>query len=373
MQKFSPATLHGAKVANRSVKCAFISCKMSRTTVDKIHLRHCLLFMFNLGKCASEAHGSICQAYGEAVISERTCRDWFAKFKKGDLSLEDKPRTGRPKEFADEELESLLQEDATQSTTQLARRLRVDQSTVVRRLHALGKIQKVGRWVPHTLTDRNVGQRLGICKALLQRFERKNFLWKVVTGDEKWVYSDNPVSKRSWVDPGQPTTSTAKKDIHGRKMLLCVWWDDHGVLYFELLKSGETITAQRYSAQLMKLNTEIEQKRPWTGKGRRPVILLHDNARPHVAATTKTTLEQLKWEVLPHPAYSPDLAPSDFHLFRSMQHSLEQQRFRNDGEVENFITDFFSSKPASFYHRGIHLLPEKWQKVIDADGNYFVE
>ncbi|KAG5315239.1 MOS1T transposase, partial [Pseudoatta argentina] len=45
------------------------------------------------------------------------------------------------------------------------------------------------------------------------------------------------------------------------------------------------------------------------------VILLHDDARPHVAKPVKTYLETLKWEVLPHPLYSPDIAPSDFHLF----------------------------------------------------------
>ena len=85
---------------------------------DNIHLRHCLLFMFNLGKRGREAFGSICEAYGETVIGERTRRDWFPKFKKGDLSLKDKPRIGRPKEFANEEMEKLLQEDSTQVTTQ---------------------------------------------------------------------------------------------------------------------------------------------------------------------------------------------------------------------------------------------------------------
>ena len=46
------------------------------------------------------------------------------------------------------------------------------------------KIQKEDIWVPRTLTDHNVGQQLGICKKLLQTFERKNFLRKMVTGDE---------------------------------------------------------------------------------------------------------------------------------------------------------------------------------------------
>jgi histone-lysine N-methyltransferase SETMAR len=45
------------------------------------------------------------------------------------------------------------------------------------------------------------------------------------------------------------------------------------------------------------------------------ILLLHDNARPHTAACTVETLRNLKWEVMEHPAHSPDLAPSDFYLF----------------------------------------------------------
>jgi hypothetical protein len=40
-----------------------------------------------------------------------------------------------------------------------------------------------------------------------------------------------------------------------------------------------------------------------------------DNARPHVAARTMDTIQKLKWNLLPHPQYSPYLASSDYHLF----------------------------------------------------------
>ena len=89
-----------------------------------------------------------------------------------------------------------------------------------------------------------------------------------------------------------------------------------GVLYYEL-HPNETVNSDRYSQQLIRLNQEIERNRPFTGKGKRPVKLLHDNARPHVGKPVKETLLALSWEVLPHPAYSPDIAPSDYHLFRS--------------------------------------------------------
>jgi len=56
------------------------------------------------------------------------------------------------------------------------------------------------------------------------------------------------------------------------------------------------------------------------------VILLHDNAPPHTAKLVKETIEAFGWEILSHAAYSPDLAPSDYHLFASMGHILAQQR-----------------------------------------------
>jgi hypothetical protein len=53
------------------------------------------------------------------------------------------------------------------------------------------------------------------------------------------------------------------------------------------------------------------------------VCLLHDNAHPHTIAMTTGTSEEMHWEVLPHPVYSTDLAPSDFHLFGSLKGAIE--------------------------------------------------
>lgn len=338
---------------------------------DMKHLRHCMLYEFWAGKNATQASEAICSVYGDGAISDRVCRKWFEKFRCGNYDLDDEDRSGRPPELDTDDLEALLVQDPAQSSVSLAITLGVNQSTVLRRLHVMGKIQKTGKWVPHKMTEINVLQRLNTCSFLKSRFKKKDFLHKIVTGDEKWVYFDNPVNEKQWLDPNQPAKHVPKRDIHGKKVLLCVWWDMKGVVHYELLDQGQTINADRYSKQLRKVQRELEVKRPFSGHGPRPVILLHDNARPHVAIHTQKVISSLGWEVLPHPAYSPDLAPTDYHLFRSLQHSLSGNTFNSKQDVQKHLDDYFASKPQSFYRDGIRSLPDKWQKVIDKDGNYF--
>ncbi|KAG5323349.1 MOS1T transposase, partial [Pseudoatta argentina] len=115
----------------------------------------------------------------------------------------------------------------------------------------------------------------------------------------------------------------------------------------------------------------LKEKRPLYAQRHDKVILLHDNARPHVAKPVKTYLETLKWEVLPHPPYSPDIAPSNIHLFRSMAHGLADRRFHSYEEAQKWIDSWIASKDMSFFRRGIHVLPERWEKVVSSDGQYF--
>ncbi|KAG5324358.1 MOS1T transposase, partial [Pseudoatta argentina] len=101
----------------------------------------------------------------------------------------------------------------------------------------------------------------------------------------------------------------------------------------------------------------IERQTAAIQRETREVILQHDNARPHVAKVVKTYLKRLKWEVLPHSPYSPDVAPSDYHLFRSMAHGLADQHFRSYEEIKNWIDSWIASK-------------EPPENVVASDGLY---
>lgn len=334
----------------------------------KQHLRESLLFCYNLKKSAAEARRLMTEAYGEYALSEPTCREWFRRFKTGDFSVEDNKRSGQPKKFEDDDLQGIIKEDACQTLEEIARTLNVDRSTAGKRLHALGMTQKHGKWLPHDLTERQQENRKTVCEMVLTRH---SFLHRIVTGDEKWVWYENPKRRKSWTMPGEPSTSTVQRCTNRSKVMLCIWWDQTGVLYYELLKPSETVTGDRYQQQILNLSQAIITKRPQYGQRHDHIILQHDNARPHFAKSVKETLKILGWEVLPHPPYSPDIAPSDFHLFRSMQHSLAGHTFKSYQDIEKWMDQWIATKDQKFFYRGIHSLPERWSKVVAANGKYF--
>jgi len=132
--------------------------------------------------------------------------------------------------------------------------------------------------------------------------------------------------------------------------MLCVWWDQKSIIYYELLKPGKTVNAHRYQ-QLIKLHDVLREKRPHYRKRHDKLIFLHDN-------NGLNYLEILNWEVLSHPAYSPDLAPSDYHLF-SMDHALAERHFNSYEDVRKWLDEWFASKDEEFFWRDIHKLAER--------------
>ena len=74
---------------------------MSDFVPNNRHLREVLIFFFHSKKTAAEAHRELQKVYGDAALSETTCRDWFRRFKDGDFDVDDRPREGRPKTFED--------------------------------------------------------------------------------------------------------------------------------------------------------------------------------------------------------------------------------------------------------------------------------
>jgi [histone H3]-lysine36 N-dimethyltransferase SETMAR len=334
-----------------------------------LHIRHCLLYEFQLEHSAAAAQRSICAALGEHAVSERTCQYWWTRFRGGNFSLEDEHRAGRPLELDLGALSNLLEVSARRTTRELAEQLNTDHATIERGLHSLGKVQKLGAWVPHQLTASIRTQRVNICMSLLSRRYGSGWLSNIVTGDESWVLYINERRKRQWLGPKDQPQPEPKADLHPKKVMLSVWWDHEGIIHWELLSPNTTVTAELYCEQMDRLKEAIERARP----KKKNVLLLHDNATPHTAKRTREKLAELNFEILPHPPYSPDLAPSDYHLFRSLHNHLRDKHFDNRDDLIIDLQDFFHSKPATFYARGIEQLWERWQAVVDHGGDYIID
>jgi histone-lysine N-methyltransferase SETMAR len=67
------------------------------------------------------------------------------------------------------------------------------------------------------------------------------------------------------------------------------------------------------------------------------VLLQHDNARPHTARATAKKITDLRLECIPHPAHSPDLAPSDYHVFGPLKEALDGKKFSTDDETKEAV------------------------------------
>ena len=90
----------------------------------------------------------------------------------GDTSLKDEPRPGRSSDFDAEALKSLVEWNARQSTRKSADKLNTSQSSIFFHLEKMGKVSKLGVWVPHALSEKNKADRLSIATSLLTTEDR---------------------------------------------------------------------------------------------------------------------------------------------------------------------------------------------------------
>jgi len=99
---------------------------------------------------------------------------------------------------------------------------------------------------------------------------------------------------------------------------------------------------------------------------RKTHMLLHDNARPHVAQQTLEKLNELKIETVPHPSYSPDLSSTDYHFFQKLDHFLSGKFLKNKDSPKQVFQEFLAYRTSDFYQTGILKLVSRWEKCIQS-------
>jgi histone-lysine N-methyltransferase SETMAR len=303
---------------------------------------------------------------GPHAPSKSTVYEWFNRFADEDFELTDKPRSGRPPTADHDAVLHALEDNPDYSVRKLSAATGVPYSTVRRSLHEAGKVPKKPTLVPHELTHQQMNTRVEIATLNLHQARSPYFLKSIIAQDEKWVSYENPTASAVWVDAADEPPSCPKRDLHCKKELLSFWFCSSGPIFWEVIPHGMTVNANVICTELEEVAHRLRSVCP----GHRDRILLFDNARPHKARLTQAKLESLGFSILPHPPYSPDLSPCDYHVFRSLQSFCDGRRFANKQHVESAVQDWIDSRPKSFWKEGIEALPMRWERVKASNGNY---
>ena len=342
---------------------------------SKVEYRAVNRYLYLKGKICKEIYGELADVYGSSAPSYAQVKFWVGELKRGRTSLEDEARSGRPLDATDEEIckkvRDLVHSDRRIQVEEIAQALGISHGSVSTILHdRLGMRKLTARWVPKSLSDEQMATRTSVCSALLKRFRSKDdFLLRLVTVDETWVHYYEPENKaqsRQWVGPGSPRSKKFKTQPSAGKVMATVFWDAKGVIMLDFLPKRRTITGVYYANLLDQLRTAIREKR--RGKLSKGVLLQH--------TTRESTLAKLQWfnmnynKLIPHPAYSPDLAPSDFFLFPNLKKDIRGLHFRSDEEVVMAVEEWVNGKDPDFFSSGLMALEHRWSKCITLEGNY---
>lgn len=346
--------------------------------LQKIEHRSVMKFLTKENKSPKEIFERMQVVYGDQGPSYNQVKYWCKQFKWGRESVEDDPRPGRPSDATNEEMcrkvEKMVMEDRRLKVSQIAHEMGISEPSVLDILHnKLGMSKVSSRWVPRMLTAIQKETRMDLSRENLEVLNEDPDLFtaRVVTGDETWIHHWDPETKQEsmqWKHHGSPPPRKFKTQASAGKIMGTFFWDSEGLLLADYMPHKTTITADVYAEQIRKLRAAIVEKR--RGKISKGVLLLHDNAPVHTARKSKAAIRECGFEEIPHPPYSPDLAPSDYYLFRHLKKHLRGRRFSSDDEVKSCVQQWFEGQEPNFFSEGISSLKSKWEKCVDIRGDY---
>jgi histone-lysine N-methyltransferase SETMAR len=172
--------------------------------------------------------------------------------------------------------------------------------------------------VPRILTQDQCDDHMSICSDLTDSADKdRTPLSQIITGDKTWRFRYSPQPKREWAtwkSPSLPRKKKSRQDRPKGKVMLELFFNSLGIVHMEFIQEGATVNKHRYKEILRHLCNSICRKHPELWR-RKNWLLLHGNAPAHCYVLDQEELAKQHVTVLPHPPYSPDLAPCDFFDF----------------------------------------------------------
>ena len=183
-------------------------------------------------------------------------------------------------------------------------------------------------------------------------------------------YQYDPETKqqsKQWLPRGSSGPIKFKSERSVKKVRATVFWDSEGVVLVDFLEGKKTVTRAYYVEVLRKLRAKLAKKHP--GKLHRGILFHHDNAPAHSSRIVRDVLREFRWELLPHPLYSPDLASSDFFLFPKLKEHLKGVYFNDINKAKQAAKTWLTKWSADYFKNGIKGWKHRLEKCIDLDGD----
>ncbi|CAG8595225.1 24693_t:CDS:2 [Gigaspora margarita] len=323
-----------------------------------------------------EVHAELVAAKGSQALTRRTIERWISAFNNGNESVEDKPCPGHPREATTPEtiakVEKLVIEDPHTTTRELSDLTGISQAWITNILtNELGMRKVCAKWVPHVLSEKNKKKRVAVSRKLLKMMQKG--YRNVVTGDETWIHYftvSNKKNNQQWVKKGESRPQIIRTAQFSKKRMFCIFFSVDGAVACKVLKKGSTINSKYYVNDILpEVLDKFKKKKE--RQSTRDIMLHHDNASSHMADIVTKYLKRERITLLPHPLYSPDLAPCDFFLFPKLKQELAGRHFEQIENLARAMNSIINSIPNQVYEKCFQDWQNWLKRCIEVGGGYF--
>ena len=311
--------------------------------------------------------------FGKQAYSISSVYRIVALIKCGNTNASFEPRPGRG---IDEQLlkriSDIIEEMPCASVRYIAHMLKSNESTVFRYLTMyLHKKYVHTRWVPHLISEVQKKSRVQCSKELLNvLLSCKKTNWhNIITGDQSWFSFSYGVNG-AWLDDGENPPECECGGIYSAKIMVTVIWGVYDIYLIDFLPENESFNSE-YFIQNILIPISSEKTKIWSDSIRRKIWLHLDNSPIHNSKVSMEKTFELGFKRAPHPAFSPDISPTDFFLWGYVKDKLKGSRFNDADELLEAITEKIMEILKELRLNVFNHWIERCEYIISHKGSYY--
>lgn len=297
--------------------------------------------------------------------------DWLQRFKRGNLAVEEAPKTGRPAQELDDRVGEEIAIDPYAQCADIAARLKLPWTRVKLYMQRKNLRGVCGMWVPKDLSQELRDMRLEYCRVMVVEYSDPAYWDNVIFEGERILYYNKDVGRngKGRIQDKLRCDNAAQINMQLNVAVLRIWWTSSGYLRYRYLPLEKRLDQEDYKNDLMGLYADMTSQ--GLTLGGRSWILHRNESSTNPEAHCPDTLAALGWTSMLHPLQCPDISPTDYHVLLKFHNIFSTyNNFTKLEELDDFTRRSFARRKPDYYDAAVDILPEKWHRVIETEGDY---